>query len=213
MWRRRVPEAELSRAEPISPPASPGEHTPARDEPEDQLAVGVDAIGSRNSVHQQDARVRRRSPDPYVFPRVHDGSLAQASKGLRFGEARRGADRLDLTIRCSERRSDCRAQAWRTVVGGGARSLPELAFSNGAIEPGGASVCAPNRSPPTRNAWYTGAVGITIDRRHPVTHDYGLIGAPLGDVVREFLGWQASLDVPHTLKGDSRPTSLLRSRI
>jgi hypothetical protein len=37
----------------------------------------------------------------------------------------------------------------------------------------------------------------TIDQWHPVTHDYGLIRAPLADVVREFVDWQDSIGVPH----------------
>jgi hypothetical protein len=34
-----------------------------------------------------------------------------------------------------------------------------------------------------------------VSRWHPVTHDYGLIRAPLRDVVRELLAWHDSIDI------------------
>jgi hypothetical protein len=37
-----------------------------------------------------------------------------------------------------------------------------------------------------------------FERWNPVTHDYGLIRAPIREVVREFVDWQGSINVEHS---------------
>lgn len=50
-------------------------------------------------------------------------------------------------------------------------------------------------------AWYYSAMASgVIEEWHPVTYDYGLIHAPIDEVVRTFLDWQASLGLEHSLR-------------